>query len=144
MNTAKTSLIIHVILGIISIVFGLKYLLGTEFLPYHREAIQMDWNELDPNLQIILLGFMRATAGGLLCSGVLVIVLQYRFYKLKLSWLPVPVLLAGLITSLSAVYATGLVKFNTPASPPFLLSVIVVLVYIFGYFMNKRSINENN
>ncbi|MBK8052218.1 MAG: hypothetical protein IPK35_02760 [Saprospiraceae bacterium] len=144
MNTSKISLIIHFILGIISIVFGLKYLFSTEFLPYHREAIQMDWTELDSNLQTILLGFMRATAGGLLCSGVLVIVLQYRFYKQKLCWLPVPILLAGLITSLGAVYATALVKFNTTASPPFLLSVLVVLVYILGYFTNKRSINENN
>lgn len=144
MNISKLSLILHVILGIISIIFGLKYLLSSEFLPYHRDAVQMDWNGLDSNLQTILLGFMRATAGGLLCSGVLVIVLQYRFYKQKLSWLPLPILLAGLITSLSAVYATAIVKFNTTASPPFLLSVLVVLVYIFGYFINKRSTHENN
>jgi hypothetical protein len=45
---------------------------------------------------------------------------------------------------IGAVYATALVKFNTTASPPFLLSVLVVLVYILGYFTNKRSINENN
>lgn len=67
----KMALFTHFALALISIIFGFIYLFSNEFMSYHSDAIGKSWSELDTNIQIVLTGFMRVTAGGFLCSGIL-------------------------------------------------------------------------
>jgi len=42
------------------LVFGLIYIFRTSFMPYHREAVQRQWHEIDNRMQQLLLALMNA------------------------------------------------------------------------------------
>ena len=50
-NLLRASLLVFAIVGLSLFLTGCVYLLRDEFMPYHAEAIQTDWERLDRNLQ---------------------------------------------------------------------------------------------
>ena len=52
---------------------GSLYLSLDEFMPYYAEALQTDWNNLQPNYQGLILGFLKGLGSGAFVSGFLII-----------------------------------------------------------------------
>ncbi len=95
-------------------------------MPYHSEAVQADWSEIDSNLQGLILGFLKAIGAGALIAGVGTIYMAIASY-LK-SAQPYMTLLPIVSTGYSVLlcYATYTVKMSTPGDPPLLLTVTYV------------------
>lgn len=136
----KFALVLHLSLALVMLIFGIVYLTSQQFLPYHGVALGREWGKLEHPLQIVILAFMRAVAGGLLGGGILVAFLQLKFHKERTQWLPWAIFLAGLIPSLSSIYATALVKFNTQGQPPFILTLLIGLLTLVGFVINRNSL----
>ena len=66
----KLSLALFALLGVSLIVGGVLYLVTDRFMPYHGEALQSDWDALEPNLQALILGLIKGLGAGSLVAGV--------------------------------------------------------------------------
>ena len=128
--------------GLILLTMGLIYLFKNSFMPYHRDAVSMQWIELNVETQFLILALMRAIAGGYLAVAVMIIVLQKRFSTTPLKWIPIVILITGFIISLTSIYATLLVRFNSPGKPPTLLAIIGLVLLIVGYLNNRKEVNQ--
>ena len=126
------------------LVFGLIYLFKDSFMPYHSEAVSLQWDEVDKNIQILILALMRAVSGGQILAGVMVIWLQLKFNESKLTWIPTLILIAGVIVGLTSLYATIIVRTNTPGNPPTFLVITCLVGLFIGYIFNRRYINSNS
>lgn len=118
---------------------GLIYLFKNSFMPYHRDAVSMQWIELNVETQFLILALMRATAGGYLAVAVMIIVLQRRFSTTPLTWIPICILIPGLIVSFASIYAILLLRFNSPGKPPTLLAIFGIVLLLIGYVNNKSQ-----
>ncbi|WP_172819637.1 hypothetical protein [Gloeomargarita lithophora] len=130
------------IVGAIWFVFGLVYLFKDSFMPYHAVAISSSWEELNPAFQTLILALMRAAGGGFFLAGLMIIILQTIYYRTKIKWIPTLILLIGVIIVSTTVYATLIVRLNTNANPPTLMSVASLLGLIIGYGMNNYYNND--
>ena len=124
---------------------GLIYLLKNSFMPYHSEAVSLEWDEvyIDTQFLILALILMRAISGGFIAIAIVIAFLQNKFSLTKIKWLPIIILISGLIVGITSIYATLIVKFNTAGSPPTLSIIIGILLLIIGYIFNKKHLNEN-
>ncbi|NOQ28271.1 MAG: hypothetical protein GQ564_23150 [Bacteroidales bacterium] len=139
----KIGNITNYLAALILIIMGLIYLFKNSFMPYHSEAVSMDWSEVESNLQHLLVAFMRAVSGGFLAVAISIILLQRKFSMNKTSWIPLIILITGLVVNLSALYATMIVRFNTPGNPPTTLAIVGFLLLIIAYIFNRMSLKEN-
>lgn len=55
--------------GLLALVFGVRYLVTREFMPYHAAVLGRPWTTLEPGLQSIILGMLKVAGGGLLGFG---------------------------------------------------------------------------
>jgi hypothetical protein len=63
------ALIAFAVAALLALMFGARYVLTREFMPYHATVLGRPWSELEPRLQVIILGMLKVTGGGLLGYG---------------------------------------------------------------------------
>ena len=97
---------------------------------------------VEQSIQALILALMRAVSGGFIVSAVAIVFLQTKFNKTRLPWIPLLILIIGLIIEATTIYATQLVKINTPGDPPTYLAYIAIGLLVIGYIVNLKSINE--
>lgn len=111
-------------------------------MPYHSDAVVLAWEEVESNMQFLLLALMRAVAGGFLAASIGMIFLQRKFASEKITWIPTLTLILGLLVSLPTLYATLIIRFNTPGNPPISLLVAGIMFLLIGYVFNWRSLKD--
>ena len=127
MKALKIIIIIcYLLVAAAGFMFVYQYLFRGEFMPYHAVAVGMEWEEVDPAFQVLILALMRVSGGGWLAVSVgLVIfsVLSYRKsnYKTDLS-----ASLLGWSVLGPTLYATLFVRANSPATPPWYIAAIAI------------------
>jgi peptidoglycan/LPS O-acetylase OafA/YrhL len=135
----KGSLIAFAIIGIYFGLIGIVYLTTSEFMPYHSEAIQTEWSNLDDNFQGLFLGFLKGLGTGALIAGFTVIsmvVLSFRESPLPYRFLLPSVSLGYLSLLLYAMYT---VNTRTLGNPPieatlavFAASIVIAACFLFA------------
>ena len=118
--------------------FGFVYLIKNSFMPYHSAAVSLAWTQVDQSTQYLLLALMRATAGGFISLAFAIIVLQYKFSKHRISWIPALILFIGTISMICTTYATIIIRFHTPGRPPVIDVVIGEALLILGFICNRK------
>jgi len=122
--------------------FGMIYLFKNSFMPYHSEALSLDWKEVESSTQFLILAFMRAVSGGFIAESIVVIVLQRKFTLTKISWIPLLILATGLIVSFTSLYATMIVRLNSPGKPPTVMAIVGIVLLIVGYIFNQITLKS--
>lgn len=128
----RFAIAVFALVGLSLLVTGCIYLLLTEFMPYHAEAIQLEWHRLDANFQGLILGLLRGLGSGAFVSGAAILWMTGK--SLRESPRPFVVLLPFVAISYSALlcFATYTVYTNTPGNPPLLLNFVLVLASLFA------------
>ena len=132
----QISFFCYLITAIISILFGIIYLVRSEFMPYHAVALEKQWIELDTKIQTLILALMRVAGGGFLATGIVIILLMLLYLRTSKQWIIFIIPTVGLIISLSSLYATILVKSRTPASPPVNLTLLSIGLILIGFILS--------
>ncbi|MFN2221527.1 MAG: hypothetical protein PVH65_15000 [Chloroflexota bacterium] len=134
--TQTAAFICYLISALIAFSFSFIYLTRREFMPYHKDAIQREWHEIDREYQVLILALMRAAGGGWLAVGVgMVFILGFPF-RSQATWAIVALPLLGLSAAGATLYATLYVKNNTEAAPPVLLVVVTVMLLAAGFVLS--------
>jgi len=69
-GTMLAAFVAYALAALLSAVFGAIYLVRSQFMPYHQEAVGVAWEQLDQRLQALLLGLLRTVGGGFLAAGI--------------------------------------------------------------------------
>jgi hypothetical protein len=118
-------------------VTGLIYLFSPKFMPYHAVAIGVGWEELAPRYQTLFLALLKAVGGGFLATALAALILLFIPYRAKASWARWALLIIGLSCGIPAVYATLMVKWGTPAAPPWYAAVAGIVLTLVGFTLSK-------
>ena len=128
----KLAFVCHFLTTILILVFAAIYLFRSEFMPYHAVAIAKDWAEVEPSFQTLILALMRAAGGAWLGVGVGMMLILMIPFRVGLHWAKWTLPLLGIIVSVSALYATLLVRWNTPANPPWIAAALGIILSLVG------------
>jgi hypothetical protein len=122
--------------SLLAMAFGAVYLLRSSYLPYHAEALGKPWSELEPRLQALILGLMRATGGGMLGGGVSAAILLVIPFRAGESWSVWALPVVGFVTVLPTLYATLLVRSRTGAHAPVWASLAGIGLIAIGLILS--------
>jgi hypothetical protein len=117
-------------------VFGAIYLVRSQFMPYHQEAVGIPWSQLDPRFQALLLGLLRVAGGGFLTAGICVAILLLIPFRGDEAWSRYAIPVIGLASSVPALYATVLIRARTGARTPVAASGAAVGLIVAGFVLS--------
>lgn len=118
--------IIYSITAIAGFVFAAMYLFRPEFMPYHEVAVGRPWAEVSEEYQVLILALMRVSGGGWLATSVGILLLLLFPYRKGKFWAYLGIPAIGLSALIPTLMATLHVKENSPATPPYLLAVVLI------------------
>jgi len=122
--------------------FGVVYLLSTQFMPYHAQAIGRDWQDLDANLQVLLLAMIKVIGAGYLVGAVVMTMLLIIPWRRGDPWARWTVFVQGLGVSLYSAGAALFVERHTIARPPWEAAVIGGVLVTVGFFLAPKVPKE--
>ena len=135
-TTLLAASVCYALAALVSLVFGAVYLVRSQFMPYHEEAIGLPWQQLDQRMQTLLLALMRVAGGGLLTAGMSMAILLLIPFRAGESWARYALPAIGLVGGLPALYATILVRSRTHAHAPVAASATGIALVIAGFILS--------
>jgi hypothetical protein len=126
----KLALVLFAIGGISHIIFGIAYVTASEFMPYHAQALNVDWNTLGEDYKILFLALIRlAGVGGLVAGIVNLTLVSYLYHRVesRLIWL---LIASSLIFQSMTNYVVCSVYVNTAGDPPLLIVSIGSVTFL--------------
>jgi hypothetical protein len=125
----KTGLALLLLAACASIAAGLRYLLATEFMPYHAIVTGKAWSQVDPGTQTIVLGMLKIVGGGFLSCGV---ALLWLFVPLRRdeAWARWAALSIAAAVWLPTQYVTFMLKSAAPVAQPPIIPTAAILVLV--------------
>jgi hypothetical protein len=126
----KLALILFTIVGISHLIFGIVYVTANEFMPYHAQALNVNWNSLEDNYKTLFLALIRlAGAGGLVAGLVNLTLVTYLYHRVeyRFVWL---LIVTNLIVQFMTNYVVYYVFKNTLGDPPLLTVSTGSLIFI--------------
>lgn len=142
---SRLAIALFAIVGISLFLTGCLYLSLSEFMPYHAEALQVEWHSLDANLQGLILGLLKGLGSGAFVAGAAILWMVGD--SLRESPRPYFVLLPFVATSYSALlcFATYTVYTSTPGNPPLLLNLVLVIASVLASLalaISRRDVSD--
>jgi hypothetical protein len=140
----KLALILFATGGISHIVFGIVYVTASEFMPYHAQALNVDWNQLGENYKTLFLALIRlAGVGGLVAGIVNLTLVGYLYHRVEsgLIWL---LIASSLIFQSMMNYVVYTVYNNTAGDPPLLIvsfgsvTILIATILLLAGFRGKH------
>jgi hypothetical protein len=137
MDIAKiAALVCYSLAVLVAFVFSAMYLLRSKFMPYHGDAVELPWEEVDSKYQVLILALMRASGGGWLSAGISMIFLLMFPFRSGEPWSIFALTFVGLAPASAALYAALLVKRNSRANPPAGLVSATILLLLLGFIFS--------
>ena len=125
-------LVLLSIAALLSLVFGIRYFLAKEFMPYHAVVAGTSWSQLTPGLQTIILGMLKIVGGGLTTYGfaLLWLLLPLSRREAWASWAALTITVATVVPTL---YVTIVLRrFEPSARTPVVPASIVLALAVVG------------
>ena len=112
------------------ILFGVRYMRREAYLPYHADVAGKSWNELDPGVQVIILGMLKIIGGGFATLGVTLLWLCFALHE-GARWAPWAILTISAVELGPMLYvAIRLRAFRpdaqTPVRPTLAMMVLII------------------
>ena len=140
----KPALLLFAVGGVSHIAFGLVYLTAAEFMPYHSQALSIDWVDLDKNYQTLLLALIKICGAGGLVAGIINITLVVYFFRRRLSVLIWALPVTSMVFQIATNYAVYIVDTNTPGNPPLIIVSIGTVAFTIATCLLVLSFRSNN
>lgn len=131
------------LVGFMGFVFAFFYLTRMEFMPYHADAVGLQWQDVNPHIQVLIIALMRVSGGGWLATSIGITFLLIGRIKYKMPYLSLVLVLIGLAAMIPTLIATLYVKHHSSANPPWLAAtggiVLLVIAYILEQIGNETG-----
>ena len=128
----------HALALLIIAAVGVIYLSRTQFMPYHAVALGRSWADVDQALQILLLALIRALGGACLATALAIGIFLVIPFRKGVFWARWAIPVVGLVAQLPLLYATLSVALNTPATPPWIGVLLIIVLLIAGFILSAE------
>ncbi|MEN8225787.1 MAG: hypothetical protein ABFS05_10555 [Bacteroidota bacterium] len=128
--------IIYSITALAGFVFAAIYIFRPEFMPYHAVAVGKEWAEMSSENQVLILALMRVGGGGWLATSVGILLLLLIPFRTNKFWPYLGIPAIGLSALIPTFSATLFVKLNSPATPPYLVAAILIVLLLITIVMS--------
>jgi hypothetical protein len=126
------SLILISIAALVSILFGVRYLLTKQFMGYHAVIAGKPWAEIDRGMQTAILGMLKVCGAGFLAYGASLLWLLLPLNRGE-SWAAWALLSSAGTMLVPILYVTiWLRRFEPKAKTPVVPTVVVLLLVLVG------------
>jgi hypothetical protein len=128
--------ILLIIVGLITLFISLKFLLARKFFPYHSQASELKWEQVDNKLQLVILAIMKMAGAAILLLGLSA--LAYSIYHLFVSIkllsivIPITVTIFWLFSFFITFYVYQKTKAKTPWNGSLLCLVLSIICLVIG------------
>ena len=114
--------------------FSMFYIFRSSFMPYHRDAVERQWNEIDNRMQKLLLALMKALGMAwlswiFLCVYLLIILLSgsINFWQLAIFQI------LYLLSAIAPVFVAIRLRIQTGAKTPVAGGVMAAVLSVLGF-----------
>jgi hypothetical protein len=128
LNLALPAVLIVALAGI---VFGVRYMRREAFLPYHAAVAGQSWAELEPGVQIVILGMLKIIGGGFITLGLTLLWLSFALHE-GARWAPWAILTISAAALGPMLYVA--IRFRafrpdaqTPVRPTLAMIILIVV-----------------
>jgi len=132
----KIAFVIYLVGSLSLIAFSIVYLSCSTIMPYHQEAIKMNWEELSTGLQILLQALIKMVAAGFFVTGLSALILLFIPFRRGAQWAHWAIPLLGIVWNGFSLYVTGTVAMKTHASTPWPGAVIGTIFIIVAFILS--------
>jgi hypothetical protein len=132
----RISVGVYVLLGALLIFGGANYLIASEFMPYHAQAIQADWSSLSPEHQGLILSLMKGRGAGAVSLGVAVVLLAVLGLPRRVALVFWLLPLQTLVYLSLATYSTYFMHATTSGGPPLVLGFAAGALTLVGAILS--------
>ena len=140
----KPALLLFAVGGVSHIAFGLVYLTAAEFMPYHSQALSIDWADLDKNYQTLLLALIKICGAGGLVAGIVNLTFVVYFFRQRMSVLIWILPVTSIMFQIATNYSVYIVETNTPGHPPLMIVSIGTVAFIVATCLLVVSFRSEN
>lgn len=116
---------LYALASIATILIGLLYASRPRVMPYHLEALETTWEDIDPKYQHMLKALLNGGGFYGIATGLFMLVLLLIPFRNGEIWAGYTIGLVGLVGTLPLGYIVYTVKKHTAGNPP--LSVMIVI-----------------
>ncbi len=142
MRRLSLLLIVAAALGLV--VVGTRYLVATEFMPYHAQVAQTTWTDLGPGVRAIILGLLTIVGAGFIACGAALLWLL-PVLRAGVRWGHWAVLSVGLLLGLPTLFVTLKLREEAPgAETPVGLTVVLVICVVVGGLVYMGSLRRGS
>ena len=142
----KIALLLTAVAAIACVVTGFRYVLASEFMPYHSQVVGSSWVQLDPRIQAIVLGMLTIIGASFIAAGLtqLWLLIPLRRTERWAAWASLTIALALWVpTQYVTVYLrTVEPAAETPVVPTAILIALFVLGSLCHFAVSYRARNE--
>lgn len=129
----RLALLIYWINAAIMLVIGGAFVTAETFFPFHGDVIGLRWEHLTENSQTLYLGMMRTEGAGYLATATaMAFLLVFPIRRDASSWPIYAITSVALVEHFPTLLATYHVAQTTPASPPWVMTLVCMLSMIFA------------
>jgi hypothetical protein len=115
-----------------AILFGVRYMRREGYLPYHAVVAGKSWDELDPGVQIIILGMLKIIGSGFATLGVTLLWLCFALHE-GARWAPWAILTISAAALGPMLYvAIKLRAFRPDAQTPVRPTAVMMMLIVVG------------
>ena len=123
---------LYALAAVATILIGLLYATRREVMPYHLQALETSWEEMDPKYQFMLKALLNGGGYYGLSVGLFMLTLLLIPFRAGEVWAGYAIGLIGLIGTLPLAIIVYRVKKHTAGNPPLVVMVVVNLFLVVG------------
>lgn len=134
---SRLALLCYGAAGLASLVLGVVYVVRSEFMPYHAEAVGSDWAMVPEGTRALITALMNVVGAAWIIVGCLILALVSIPFRSRVNWArwTLPVMIVIHYGSILAV--TLQVQAATGAHTPWLMNAFAVAVGITGLLLDR-------
>ena len=123
---------LYMVTTIAVLLIGVVYAFWKTIMPYHIDALETPWEDIDPRVQILLKALLNGGGYFGLSTGVAMLLILMIPFRAGELWAGYAVGVIGLIGALPLGMIVYGVKKHTAGNPPFFVMVIINLLLALG------------
>jgi hypothetical protein len=127
----KLSLAPLLLAALVSVFFGIRYLLSREYMPYHAVVTGKPWSQLEPGVQTAILGMLRIVGGGILAYGLALLWLLLPLNRGE-PWAALAALTISAAILVPTLYVTVMLRRFQPKAKTPIIPTAIVLALVLG------------
>jgi hypothetical protein len=132
----KIGFAIYLLIAIIFIFWGFLYIFSHEMMPYHKQVIGKNWEEIEPGVQVIILKLMKSVGAAFLTVGSIILMLLFIPFRRGENWANWTIFLGGLVFSGLGFFITFKAYIAANALTPWVLFLLVMALFLTGFLFS--------